>query len=129
MKEPFGPSRVMHPYEDCRREWLGGEPGKMVKLYYVIGHEETPSQFFEVGVYEILPGEKVPVHEHGQGEEFAFVMNGSALLLGEGETVLGEMTQGKLVYAEAQAAHGYMNHTGVPVELLVWTSKDAGLRF
>lgn len=128
-KEPFGPSRVMQPYQDSKIEWLGGEPGKMIKLYHVIGHEETPSQFFEVGVYEILPGEKVPVHVHDEGEEFAYVLNGSAILLGENETVLGEMPQGKLVYAETGAPHGYMNHTGLPVELLVWTSKKAGLDF
>ncbi len=129
MKEPFGPSRVMHPYRDSKAEWLGGEPGKMVKLYYIIGHKDTPSQFFEVGVYEILPGEKVPVHVHEAGEEFAYVMNGKALLLGEKEVVLGEMAQGKLAYAESGTAHGYLNPTGLPVELLVWTSKKAGLKF
>ena len=129
MKEPYGPSKVMHPYKDCKKKWLGGEPGKMIKLYHVIGHEETPSQFFEVGMYEILPGEKVPVHAHEGGEEWAYVTSGKVLLLGEKETVLGEMTEGKLAYSETGAFHGYMNHTGLPVELLVWTSKGADLEF
>lgn len=129
MKEPYGPSKVLDPYEDSVFEWLGDGPGHIVKLYHLIGTEANPSLFYEVGFYEILPGEGVPVHVHEQGEEFAYVLHGEGLLVSENEYVIGNLPEGKLVYVPEGAYHGYIN-TGVqPLELLVWTSKEAGLKF
>lgn len=125
--EPFGASRVMDPYRDADGQWLSSVPGQIVKLYHIIGNQDTPSYHFEVGLYVILPGESVPVHMHESGEEFAYMKQGGVLLVTENDSVIGEIQERKIVYVPKNAAHGYINHTKNPVELLVWTSKDASL--
>ncbi len=129
MKEPFGPSKVLDPYEDSTFEWLGDGPGHIVKLYHLIGTEANPSQFYDVGFYEILPGESVPVHTHDVGEEFAYILHGEAILTTENDYVVGNLPEGKLVYVSEGAPHGYVNVGTMPVEIIVWASKEAGLKF
>lgn len=127
--ENFGPSKVMDPYIDAVGEWLSNTPGQITKLYHIIGTEETPSLFTEVGMYVLLPGERVPVHTHSKGEEFVFTKQGKVILLTDGDRELGIVEERKLVYVPENAAHGYINPTDDPVELLVWTSKEASLRY
>ena len=129
MLEPNGPSVVLNPYDDAEEHWLGNKPGEMVKFFHVIGTEKTPSRYFEVGMYEIFPGERVPVHASEKGDEFAYVVKGSCLLLTENDTVVGEMQTGKVVYCPPRSMHGYWNHSSQPVELLVWSTKEVDLTY
>ena len=129
MTQPNGISQVLDPYKDGQGRWLSREPGQIAKLYRLVGTERIPAQFFHIGVYVILPGESVPVHQHPDGEEFVFVLQGRGILLEEDGQEVGAMEQGKLVHVPPAAFHGYLNSEPVPMELLVWCSKGAGLAY
>lgn len=129
MMEPNGSSRVIDPYFESESKWLSREAGHVVKLYHTIGTKETPATNFNVGIYSLMPGESIPAHEHEAGEEFVFVLHGSGVLTGEDNRTLGPITEGKLVYVQARAYHGYSNGTDLPLELLVWCSKDSSLAY
>ena len=127
MTQPNGRSCVLDPYVDGEGKWLSRTPGQIGKLYHVIGTKKIPAQFFKVGIYMILPGESIPSHEHADGEEFAFVLKGEGLLLGENSRAIGPIPAHKLVHVPSGAPHGYVNLTTQTLEILVWTSTEAEL--
>jgi quercetin dioxygenase-like cupin family protein len=120
-------SVLLHPYRDAEEFWLSRTPGRISKLYKVVGGEGREADFFNIGLMIIVQGESLVAHSHDNAEEFIYIIKGSGTLIGENDAPIGAFDEGKLIYVPEGARHGLVNDTTKPLEILIWCSKNGVL--
>jgi mannose-6-phosphate isomerase-like protein (cupin superfamily) len=116
--------RVISPFDDAEQIWIGlDEPGMRRKVFRFVS-PETGSEEFMAGITIFEPGESSSYHVHPESEEINLVLDGSGLVVSEGEEA--QFGPGAAMWVPKGVHHQHKNTGTEPLKLLwVYTPQAA----
>ena len=109
--------RLISPFQDAEQIWLGlDEPGMRRKVFRFVS-PDIGSEEFMAGITIFEPGEASSYHVHPESEEINLVLEGSGVLVSEGEEVEFEAGQAMWV---PKGVHQQHRSTGSTPLKLLW---------
>jgi mannose-6-phosphate isomerase-like protein (cupin superfamily) len=117
--------RLISPLLEAEPIWIGlDEPGMRRKVFRFVS-PETGSGEFMAGITVFEPGESSSYHVHADSEEINLVLEGSGLLVSEGEEA--EFTAGQAMWVPKGVHHQHRNTGGTTLKLFWVYSPQAPL--
>lgn len=108
--------RLISPFRDAEQIWLGlDEPGMRRKVFRFVS-PDTGSEEFMAGITIFEPGEASSYHVHPDSEEINLVVEGSGVLVSEGEEA--EFDAGQAMWVPKGVHHQHRNTGPGPLKLL-----------
>lgn len=108
--------RLIDPYADAEQIWIGlDQPGMRRKVFRFVSPEIGSSKFM-AGITIFEPGEASSYHVHPDSEEINYVIEGSGLLVSEGEEA--EFQSGQAMWVPPGVHHQHQNTGRTPLRLL-----------
>lgn len=92
-------------------------------LYPCVEPGTTGTRQFSMGLQQVDPHSKIPLHSHDEAEEILFVIGGRAIATVGDETV--EIVPGSVVFIPPKTNHGFVNDEDEPL-WLTWTFSPQG---
>ena len=92
-------------------------------LYPCVGPRTTETHHFSMGLQEVDPHSKIPLHSHDDFEEIIFVFGGRGTATVGDETA--EIAPGSVVFIPPKTNHGFVNSQDEPL-WLTWTFSPQG---
>jgi mannose-6-phosphate isomerase-like protein (cupin superfamily) len=116
--------RLISPFHDAEQIWIGlDEPGMRRKVFRFVS-PDTGSEEFMAGITIFEPGEASSYHVHPESEEINLVLEGSGVMVSEGEEA--EFGQGHAMWVPKGVHHQHRNTGTDPLRLLwVYTPQAA----
>lgn len=116
--------RLISPFHDAEQIWIGlDEPGMRRKVLRFVS-PDTGSEEFMAGITIFEPGEASSYHVHPESEEINLVLEGSGVMVSEGEEA--EFGQGHAMWVPKGVHHQHRNTGTDPLRLLwVYTPQAA----
>ena len=109
--------RLISPFQDAEQIWIGlDEPGMRRKAFRFVS-PDIGSEEFMAGITIFEPGEASSYHVHPESEEINLVLEGSGILVSEGEEA--EFTEGQAMWVPKGVHHQHRN-TGTTSLKLLW---------
>ncbi|HXH82415.1 MAG TPA: cupin domain-containing protein [Candidatus Tectomicrobia bacterium] len=109
--------RLIDPFRDSEKLWIGlDEPGMRRKVFRFVS-PEVGSEEFMAGITIFEPGEASSYHVHADSEELNLVLEGSGVLVSEGDEA--EFSSGHAMWVPKGVPHQHKN-TGVTPLRLFW---------
>lgn len=108
--------RLIDPFRDSEQLWIGlDEPGMRRKVFRFVS-PDIGSEEFMAGITIFEPGEASSYHVHADSEEINLVLDGSGLLVSEGEEA--EFRTGHAMWVPKGVHHQHRNTGTAPLRLL-----------
>ena len=108
--------RVIDPFRDSEQLWIGlDEPGMRRKVFRFVS-PDIGSEEFMAGITIFEPGEASSYHVHPDSEEINLVLEGSGILVSEGEEA--EFGLGHAMWVPKGVHHQHRNMGTTPLRLL-----------
>ena len=108
--------RLISPFRDAEQLWLGlDEPGMRRKVFRFVS-PDIGSEEFMAGITVFEPGEASSYHVHEDSEEINLVLQGSGIVVSEGEEA--EFTTGHAMWVPKGVHHQHRNTGTEPLKLL-----------
>ena len=116
--------RLISPFQDAEQIWLGlDEPGMRRKVFRFVS-PDIGSEEFMAGITIFEPGEASSYHVHPDSEEINLVLEGSGVLVSEGEQA--EFEAGQAMWVPKGVHHQHRSTGSTPLKLLwVYTPQAA----
>jgi mannose-6-phosphate isomerase-like protein (cupin superfamily) len=116
--------RLISPFHDAEQIWIGlDEPGMRRKVFRFVS-PDTGSEEFMAGITIFEPGEASSYHAHPESEEINLVLEGSGVVVSEGEEA--EFGPGHAMWVPKGVHHQHRNTGTDPLKLLwVYTPQAA----
>lgn len=109
--------RLISPFRDGEQIWIGlDDPGMRRKVFRFVS-PDIGSEKFMAGITIFEPGEASSYHVHEESEEINLVLEGSGLLVSEGEEA--EFAPGHAMFVPKGVHHQHRN-TGTEALKLFW---------
>jgi mannose-6-phosphate isomerase-like protein (cupin superfamily) len=109
--------RLISPFRDAEQIWIGlDEPGMRRKVFRFVS-PDTGSEEFMAGITIFEPGEASSYHVHPESEEINLVLEGSGVMVSEGEEA--EFGPGHAMWVPKGIHHQHRN-TGTDSLKLLW---------
>jgi mannose-6-phosphate isomerase-like protein (cupin superfamily) len=109
--------RLISPFHDAEQIWIGlDEPGMRRKVFRFVS-PDTGSEEFMAGITIFEPGEASSYHVHPESEEINLVLEGSGVMVSEGEEA--EFGPGHAMWVPKGVHHQHRN-TGTDSLKLLW---------
>jgi mannose-6-phosphate isomerase-like protein (cupin superfamily) len=89
-----------------------------IQVAQLLGSEDFETSMMFVEHVEMPAGTSIGVHEHGDDEEFYFILSGSGRMVVDAQTY--RVSAGDLVFNRRCGSHGLLNDSQEPLTLLVW---------
>jgi mannose-6-phosphate isomerase-like protein (cupin superfamily) len=89
-----------------------------IHVAQLLGPDDFETGMMFVEHVEVPAGTSIGVHEHGDDEEFYFILSGSGRMVVDGQTY--RVSAGDLVFNRRGGSHGLLNDSQEPITLLVW---------
>ena len=107
--------RVIDPFRDSEQLWIGlDEPGMRRKVFRFVS-PDIGSEEFMAGITIFEPGEASSYHVHPDSEEINLVLEGSGILVSEGEEA--EFGPGHAMWVPKGVHHQHRNMGTTPLRL------------
>lgn len=107
--------RLISPFRDAEQIWIGlDEPGMRRKVFRFVS-PDTGSEKFMAGITIFEPGEASSYHVHHDSEEINLVLEGSGLVVSEGEEA--EFGPGHAMFVPKGVHHQHRNTGTGPLKL------------
>lgn len=108
--------RVIDPFRDSEQLWIGlDEPGMRRKVFRFVS-PDIGSEEFMAGITIFEPGEASSYHVHPDSEEINLVLEGSGILVSEGEEA--DFGPGQAMWVPKGVHHQHRNIGTTPLRLL-----------
>ena len=108
--------RLISPFQDAEQIWLGlDEPGMRRKVFRFVSPDIGSSEFM-AGITIFEPGEASSYHVHPDSEEINLVLEGSGVLVSEGEEA--DFEAGQAMWVPKGVHHQHRSTGSTPLKLL-----------
>jgi mannose-6-phosphate isomerase-like protein (cupin superfamily) len=116
--------RLISPFHDAEQIWIGlDEPGMRRKVFRFVS-PDTGSEEFMAGITIFEPGEASSYHAHPESEEINLVLEGSGVMVSDGEEAA--FGPGHAMWVPKGVHHQHRNTGTDPLKLLwVYTPQAA----
>lgn len=92
-------------------------------LYPCVESATTATRRFSMGLQQVDPYSRIPLHAHDDAEEILFVFGGRAIATVGDE--IAEIVPGSVVFIPPKTNHGFVNNESEPL-WLTWTFSPQG---
>lgn len=107
--------RLIDPFRDSEQIWIGLDEAGMRRKVFRFVSPDIGSEEFMSGITLFEPGEASSYHVHPDSEEINLVLEGSGVLVSEGEE--SEFHQGHAMWVPKGVPHQHRNTGNAPLQL------------